>query len=299
MNRDHGSRLVTRRSAQRSLGALGALALGALAIVLLQPAAHANSAGVTMGDGTASPISIYTGDSVTFYAPASVKGVTFYTGMTLTGPGAGGVVKAGTGFSIPFGGTGSVTYTWKCKCIGLKTPSGGVSIQVTSPPPPPDSSTPVDPSSSDPGGGPSGTPTGTPTGTTTPTGTPTGTGAHPSGSTSNAGGGGGISIGPGGSVGGGNDIPIGFNGPPRDPNNPTPTIPNPIGTGAGQIPTGSNVVIAQTPSTSQGSIVEVSKSTPVKSRPTSLAIIAIAALAIVSSMYAYRRLGEQAVRAHH
>jgi len=302
MNRQNGSRPLAQKSVTRLLAAIATFALGAVAILLLQPAAHADSASVTLGKSSYSgAVTIEAGGSVTFSAiPTQGANLLLYSGMYLSGPGVDAYfIKAGGQMPpVTFPSAGDAKYTWKPKCT-CGVHSWTVTISVTDPPPPPPtSSTPVDPTSTDPGN-PSttagGTPTGTPTGTTTGTGTGTGT-AVPSGSGTGAGG---ISFGSGGVIDNNNPLPIGFNGPPADPNHPTPVIPNPIGSGEGVVPTG-GATSGATSSGSSQTLDEVANSKAVsKGRPTSLAIISIAVLAIVSSVYAYRRLGESVQRPLH
>src|SRR3954471_3443283 len=231
MHRQNGSRPLAPKSVTRLLAALATLSLGALAVLLLQPAAHADSASVTLGKSSyTSAIDIQTGGTVTFSAiPTQGANLLLYSGMYLTGPGANGYfIKAGTAMpAITYPSAGFQHYTWKPKCT-CGVHSWSVTVLVTDPPPPPDSSTPVDPGSSTPGGG-----TTTPGGGTT-SGVPTSPGGTTSGATSGASSGHGISF-PSQVIDHGGGIPLGFNGPPADPNHSTPVIPNPIGTGEGAV----------------------------------------------------------------
>lgn len=302
MSRSDGSGTFVPRSLSRLVAALAACALAALAGLLMQPAAHAESATVTMSDGGGQTISITTGESVTFDAPTSWKGIPVYSGMTLSGPGVNTLVKPGGSVTIRFPSPGTANYAWRAKCVTLgHVPAGAASVQATDPPPPPGSSTPAGPGSqtSGPGGStaPGGGSTG-PGGSTAPAGS-SAAGSPTPGASSSGAAGGGISLGPNPILNTVDEVPLGFNGPPADPNNPTPSIPNPAGTGT--IPTGQTIpsVVPSTASSSR-TVVEAAKASPAsKTRPTGLAIASIGVLAIVSSLYAYRRLGDSAQRPGH
>jgi hypothetical protein len=315
MNRQHGARPVAQRSVTQLTALLVAFAFGGLGLFLFtSPSAHADTASITMSDGSAGTVDIVDGDSVVFIAPSTVKGIPIYNGMTLSGSGLSAtLIKPGKSLSLSFSTSGTRGYSWKAACVCLAPTKGSAAIAVADPPPPPpppdsstaappDSSTAAPPDSSTPPGGGTSTTPGGGTSTTPGGGTSTTPAAHSSGASSHSNGGGGISIGPGPVINTStNNFPIGFNAPPPDPNQPTPTIPNATGVGLGVVPTGAAGTSSVPASgSSQRTLVEVADSTPVsKSRPTSLAIVSIVALAIVASLFAYRRLGEQVQRPGH
>ena len=279
--------------------AVGTFLAGALALAVIASPANAATHTVTLTAKSFGTVDVDYGDTVTFTAGAdgTVIGKN-YQYIALSN--AFGTIDIAQGTSSPpvtMTAPGSYAYSWKFvyKVLGIPATDNGSNgtITVASPPPPPSSSSvpPVDGSSTAPGTTAPSTGTSTP-GSTAPA-SKTSTGAStPAG---------GITIGPGGVITSA-AIPLGFGGPPPDPNQPTPSIPNPIGTGVGVVPT-SGPASALQPTSSAAStqtLVEVASAMPTaKDRPTSLAIVAIAALAIVSSLYAYRRLGEQAQQSGH
>jgi len=263
-------------------------------MMLYSPAAHADPVTVTIDSKVASGTNVFTGDSVTIKAIGTgYVSIWLYTSHLPDGSSSKVTLTSGhSAGPYHFPSSGSYGFSWTVNTL-LGTSDKSATIDVVDPPPPPSSSVSSAPSNTPTGtttGTGAGTPTGTATGTGTPTGTHTGTGAH----TTPAGGGGGISF-PNTSTIPNNPI-LGFAPPPRDPNGATPTVdPGQLGTGKGSIPNGLPAFSTTgAPATdSSGQPVLADKAKPLKV-PTALAITSISALAIVSSMFAYRQLGQRA-----
>jgi plastocyanin len=298
---------VVRRSGAATLAAGFALLAGAFtAMLIASPSAHAVTREVDLSYGTLlgsaanlGTVDVTTGDTVAFTAisgKSHANTVKIYPKNPPGGP-PSATISVGTSYNHTFGSAGSATYSWTAYTAGVQDGSGLVKIEVSDPPPPPPSSdtpTPSDTPTDNPTD--TGTPTGTGTATGTATGTPTGTGtaAGPGGgSTAPPGGGGGISF-PHTSTIPNNPI-VGFAPPPRDPNGATPTVdPGDLGSGKGSIPGGlpSSDSPDGTATDINGQPVLADKVKPVKV-PTALAIASIAALAAVSSVFAFRQLGQR------
>ena len=291
MNRP-GSRFRAPRSALALATAVGTFAVGALAVLLTQQAASAGTPTRTLGAGDEPAVSVAYDGSIALFAANSYP-LAGYQGVTVSGPGIPATRLSSGNGQLFSGLTASGTITWTAYCgsiagITCHPGSNKMSLDVGSPPPPPSSSAPGGGGTSTPAGGGSSTPASGSSGPSTGSSTP----GH--GSTS-----GGISIGPTGGTGTTSDqIPLGF-GAPVDTNNPTPTIPNPIGTGVGIVPTGTPTSGHPSTGSSTQTFVLADSTPKSKNRPTSLAIVAIGALAVVASLYAYRRLGENAQRPSH
>jgi hypothetical protein len=284
----------------------------ALAFFAVEPSAGA----VTLGSSNNSSVSVDYGGSIDLTASGSGPFIG-YAGVNISGLGVAVAIPRNSTITVgPLNNSGNNVLTWQAYCNVLGkivkcTPPAAVHSMTVivgdapPPPPPATSSTPAPPDSSTPGGPGSSSAGSSSPGSPPSSGASSSPGSTPSGGGSSPGskpstGAGGITIGPPEIHPSNNgNIPLGF-GPPVDPNAPTPSIPNPIGSGVGVVPTG----VANTGAPSSGSstqtLVELANTTPKpKSRPTSLAIVSIGLLAIVASVYAYRRLGEQAQRPAH
>ncbi|MCW2494286.1 hypothetical protein [Jatrophihabitans sp.] len=304
-----------RRAGRRARGAALVLACltGASAVLFLLggggPAGASSTIGTTLTDSGSDSaadgngnINITVGDTVLFRRPDG-----FIFTVTLTPPGGGSKVqlppgnKAGTsGRAYLFKTGGSYGFKWTAGDT-TRTYSGAVVVDDPStnpPPPPPTSDTPTQhPTSSQPGSviattpgsGTSTSPVGTGSAvgsaTATTTGSPTASGAvttPPAGS-------GGITFPSSANT----TIPVnGFAGPGADPGSSAltsllPTTVNTTGDASTvSVQGGSTVPVTAEPST-------ISLTSHHTTRPTVLAIISIAALAIVLAVYARRRLASR------